>query len=156
MRKGDSLNKLDAKLKKAALPRLIVHGDYGPYNLLFRRDGSFVLLDFEIAHLDWRASELADALWRFGYNRLGFSLGRMRCFLDAYRAHLAVAPDELQLLPEVWMFLNVRRCIYHWHCYCDTHDSWRLAQVRWFLRSTKWMRENRDTFLAHLMSTGVQ
>lgn len=147
----ETLHQLDASLKQAALPRLIIHGDYGPYNLLFRRDGSLTVLDFEIARLDWRATELVDALWRFSYTRFGFNLDKMKWFVDAYGAHFAVASDELRLLPDVWIFLNVRRCIVRWHHYCDTHDTQRLAQARSFLRLFSWMRENRDTFLAHLM-----
>lgn len=143
----ETLHRLDARLKQAALPRLIIHGDYGPYNLLFRRNAPVVVLDFEIARLDWRATELVDALYRFCYTRLGFSLDKIKCFLDAYRAYFPLEPGELESLPLVWEFLNVRRCIVRWHHYCDTHDPRRLAQARWNLELISWIRENRDDFL---------
>lgn len=152
----ESLHRLDASLEKAALPRLVIHGDYGPYNLLFRRDGSFSVLDFEIARLDWRAAELADAIWRFSRSRLGFSLDRMKCFLDAYRAHYPVAAEELKLLPDVWTFLHVRRCIVRWHFYCAAHDAQRLAEARRFLTLATWMTANRETFLASVAQVGAR
>jgi Ser/Thr protein kinase RdoA (MazF antagonist) len=145
-----ALSQLDVRLKKAHLPRLIIHGDYGPYNLRFWPDGSFVVLDFEIARLDWRATEVADALWRFCHNRFGFNLDKMKWFVKAYRAEFAIAPDELELLPEVWILLNVQRSIVRWHRYCNTHDTQRLAQARWFVKLIDWMQGNRDAFLAHV------
>jgi Ser/Thr protein kinase RdoA (MazF antagonist) len=144
------LYRLDAALKDAALPRLIIHGDYGPYNLLFRRGAPVTILDFEIARLDWRATELVDALWRFTYSRLGFSLAKMKWFLDAYRARFAVDADELRLLPAVWEFLNVRRCIVRWHHYCDTHEPQRLAQARWNLELIHWIQANKEAFMRDL------
>lgn len=148
---GESLRRLNASLEQAALPRLVIHGDYGPYNLLFTRDGSFSVLDFEIARLDWRATELVDALWRFSHGRLGFNLDKMKCFLDVYRAHSSVTTHELRLMPEVWLFLNVGRCIVRWHHYCNTQDRHWLVRARWFMELIDWMRENRDAFLARLV-----
>ncbi len=146
----ESLAQLDTMLKEAELPRLIVHGDYGPYNLFFRRNAPVVVLDFEIARLDWRATELVDALQRFSYNRWGFRLDKMKCFLDAYRSQFSIASDELRLLPAVWKFLNVRRCIVHWHYFCDTHSPERLAQAQWNLELINWITANQDAFLACL------
>jgi Ser/Thr protein kinase RdoA (MazF antagonist) len=149
----ESLHQLGAMLKEAGLPRVIIHGDYGPYNLLFRRNAPAVVLDFEIARLDWRATELVDALQRFSYSRLGFDLDKMKWFLDAYRSRFSLASGELQLLPAVWEFLNVRRCIVHWYHYCDTHDPQRLTQARWNLGLISWMMANQDIFLMRLDTT---
>ncbi len=150
-----SLVQLDTTLKEAQLPRLIIHGDYGPYNLFFRRNAPVVMLDFELARLDWRATELVDALPRFSYSRWGFSLGKMKCFLDAYRSQFSIASDEVRLLPAVWKFLNIRRCIVHWHYFCDTHSPERLAQAQWNLELINWITANQDAFLACLEARTV-
>jgi len=147
---GESLYQLGDRLEKTALPRVIIHGDYGPYNLLFKPDKTATVLDFEIARLDWRATELVDSLPRFCYNRWGFDLDKMRCFLAAYRACSAVADDEWQLLPDIWTFLNVRRCIVNGYQYSTTQDAQRLTQARWNLKLIEWMAENRSVFLSHL------
>jgi len=146
----ETLEQLDGRLKEAPLPRLIIHGDYGPYNLLFKGERPMAILDFELARLDWRATELVDTLQRFSLNRWGFSLDKMKRFLDAYRVRFAVTSDELEFLPDVWTFLNVRRCIVHWHHYCETHDAGRLAQAKWNLKLICWMEANQDAFVAHL------
>jgi len=147
----EALDQLDGRLKEASLPRMIIHGDYGPYNLLFKGERSITILDFELARLDWRATELVDGLQRFSLNRWGFNLDKMKCFLDAYRVRFAINSDEIQCLPDVWTFLNVRRCIVHWHHYCDTHEPERLTQARWNLRLIDWMTDNRRAFLAYLL-----
>jgi Ser/Thr protein kinase RdoA (MazF antagonist) len=149
---GESLQQLGETLQKAPLPRTIIHGDYGAYNLLFRRNAPVTVLDFEIARIDWRATELVDALQRFSYNRFGLNLDKMTYLIKSYQTHSPVHPDEVRLLPDVWTFLNVRRCILHWWHYCDTHDAQRLAQARWNLKLIDWMTENRSAFLDHLLT----
>jgi Ser/Thr protein kinase RdoA (MazF antagonist) len=140
---------LDAMLKEAGLPRLIAHGDYGPYNLLFRKNAPVVILDFEIAHLDWRVFDLVDAWWRFCNNRfLGLSINKMICLLDAYQSRLPLTEDELRLMPEVWKYLHVRRCIKSWYKYCQTQADFRLARARQHLKLVDWMIVNQDDLMA--------
>ena len=50
----ESLSDLEQQLNKADLPKQIIHGDYGPYNLLINAEKIIAVLDFEVARLDWR------------------------------------------------------------------------------------------------------
>jgi Ser/Thr protein kinase RdoA (MazF antagonist) len=149
-----ALLQLDRTLKEAALPRLIIHADYGPYNMLFRHSGPVIVLDFEIARLDWRVSEFVYALPRFAHRRFfGLDFGEIRCFLDAYQSHLSMSDDELRFIPSVWQFLNIRRAIVCWHRYCETHANQWLLQARHNLRWVNWVTNNQDDFLNHLITT---
>lgn len=147
----DTLCQLDQSLEAAAPPRLIIHGDYRPGNLLFRRDAPTVVLDFELARLDWRITDLAKSLPAFAYTRtVGLNFDWMKCFLDAYQARHPVAHDELQLVPSVWQFLTVRRLIVCWHNYCNTPTRRREAEVRLNLRWLDWIVGQQEELLALL------
>jgi Ser/Thr protein kinase RdoA (MazF antagonist) len=146
-----SLLELEALLSAAALSRGIIHGDYGPYNLLFRKNAPVVILDFEIAHLDWRLTEVVDAMWRFAEDRwAGLQMNKMKWLLDAYQACSPLSQNELQLLPAVWIYLHTRRCIMHWHHYCTTQADFRLATAHQHLQLADWMRANQDRLMATL------
>jgi homoserine kinase type II len=143
-----ALLELEAVLTEGALPRLVIHGDYGPYNLLFRQNAPVIVIDFEIARLDWRLTELADALWRFGEDRfLGFGIDKMKVFLDAYRTHLPLASEELRFLPAVWKYLHIRRFIVNWYGYCDTLADSSLAKAQLHLKLIDWMTTNQHNLM---------
>lgn len=148
----ESLIQLDTMLNEATLPRLITHGDYGPYNLLFRENAEVIILDFEISHLDWRTAELAKALWRFCYDGLpSFRIKRMKHFLNAYQeGGQLVSLSELQLIPAVWKFLHIRRWICIWNHYCKTQVKASLAKARRHLELVDWMTTNQDKIVAVL------
>ncbi len=145
-----SLRQFDEVLKEAALPRLIIHADYGPYNLLFRKNGPPVILDFEMARLDWRVTELIDAWYRFGYDKLGFRFNKMKWLLDAYQTHFPITEQEWQYIPTVWKYLNIWRGIVNWHLYCETGAASYLTKACWNLKMVDWMIANQDNFIARL------
>lgn len=153
-RAGDlrrALRDLDAKLGRARLTRALIHGDYGPHNLLFRPHAPVIVLDFELARLDWRALEVANALWRFCYGSAGQGrLTRMRCFLQAYQERAPLTPEERRALPDLWQFSHVRRCIYNWNEYLHVGDAFTLAKARRHLRMLDWMQTERALFCAAL------
>lgn len=152
----ESLVQLDAMLKEASLPRLIAHGDYGPYNLLFRKNAPVVILDFEIARLDWRVFDLVDAWWRFCNDRLlGLRINKMIDLLDAYQSRLPLTKDELRLMPEVWKFLHIRRCIASWYKFNQTQAGFHLVRARQHLKLVDWMIVNQDDLIAAVGTTGI-
>jgi Ser/Thr protein kinase RdoA (MazF antagonist) len=141
----ETLVHLETLLKEADLPRGIIHGDYGPYNLLFRKNAPVVILDFEIAHLDWRITEMVDAMWRFAEDRwAGLRVDKMKWLLEAYQSHLPLTRPELQLLPQVWIYLHTRRCILHWQHYCHTPAEFRLTTALQHLKLADWMADRQD------------
>jgi Ser/Thr protein kinase RdoA (MazF antagonist) len=140
----ESLVQLDTMLKEAPLPRLIIHADYGPYNLLFRRNGPAVVLDFEMARLDWRITDFIRACYRFCYNKLGYRLTKMKWFLEGYQSHELLTENEWHYMPLVWKFLHIRQCILNWHYYCETLAESSLVTAHHNLKLAEWMVANRD------------
>jgi Ser/Thr protein kinase RdoA (MazF antagonist) len=101
-------------LDRSELPLTVVHGDYGPYNLLVRRGSVPVLVDFELARLDWRLVDLATGLPWYAQRRRGFDVPAARRMLDAYREASGAPGDELQRIPEVLAFLALGRAVVAW------------------------------------------
>jgi Ser/Thr protein kinase RdoA (MazF antagonist) len=75
----------------ADLPRLVLHGDFVPWNLLWRHGELTGVLDFDDARLDLRAADVALAR-RWG--RDGVVAG--------YRQVAALAAEEVALLAPLW------------------------------------------------------
>lgn len=139
-----TLRALDVRLGECNLPRATTHGDYGPHNLLFRKHAPVVILDFEIARLDWRALDVVNALWNFGRDgRTPLKHSHMEWFLHAYNARLPLTPDERAALPLLWKFSHLRRCIVNWYEYHRTHDEFNLEKAYRHLRLYDWLREPR-------------
>jgi Ser/Thr protein kinase RdoA (MazF antagonist) len=134
---------LDTQLGAAGLPRLIVHGDYGPYNLLFRPGAPVVILDFELARLDWRLTDLAAALRYFASGRLGFNAPRARSFLAAYAARCPIDRAELRLLAPVWQYLTLRRVVVCWHRAIMTGARQWADEARTRLDLARWLEQQQ-------------
>lgn len=136
------LRALDAELSEMNLPRTTIHGDYGPHNLLFLKNAPVVILDFEIARLDWRALEVVNALWRFGgSSRALIRQKNMKWFFYAFNARLPLTPVELAAIPLLWNFSHVRRCILNWYEYQRAHDEFNLSKAYRHLELLDWLQD---------------
>jgi Ser/Thr protein kinase RdoA (MazF antagonist) len=111
---ADELQHIDTRLERADLPRAVIHGDYGPYNLLLRSGEALVIIDLELSRVDWRLTDLATAIPRFAGRRVGFERDAGRRFLDGYRRRRELRGEELAFLPDVLAFLSLRRAIVCW------------------------------------------
>jgi Ser/Thr protein kinase RdoA (MazF antagonist) len=112
-----ALVELDAVLEDAELERGVVHGDYGPYNLLVRSGREPLAIDWELSRLDWLVVDLATAIPRFAQRRSGWDAAAAGRFLDAYRRRSAIGARQLRLVPVVARYLALRRmvvCLDRW------------------------------------------
>jgi len=146
------LSRLDNLLQKSDLLRLIIHGDYGPYNLLFRKNASTVVLDFEMARLDWRLVDIIQAWHRFCHSRFGYSLKKMKLFLNAYQDYMPLYSSELKLIADVWTHINIRGFIRYLYNYCSSSKDSYLESAIKSLRRLDWIGENKDILLKHISS----
>jgi Ser/Thr protein kinase RdoA (MazF antagonist) len=92
---AEAAEALDARNLPAAFarePRMIVHADFQPWNLRMRHGRLSGLLDFELAHLDVRAADVAMA--RRGYHD---------AVVEGYLEHATLSAAELGLLDALWL-----------------------------------------------------
>lgn len=116
---------LDSVLSSADLHRQVIHGDYGPYNLLFKPGERITIIDFEMTRIDWLVVDLAKSYQHFGMNRFGIQPARISSFLAGYEAMIPLDRDDVRLIPSVWRFLTLRRVVVYWDRYSET------GQLRW-------------------------
>jgi Ser/Thr protein kinase RdoA (MazF antagonist) len=103
------LCELDQRLASASLSTTLVHGDYGPYNILLRPGEPVLVIDFELARLDWRLLDLVTALPRFSISRAGFSRRRFDAFMGGYLEIAPAARSELIHAGALMELLSLRR-----------------------------------------------
>jgi Ser/Thr protein kinase RdoA (MazF antagonist) len=104
-----------------------------------------IVLDFELARLDWRITDLSKSFVQFAQTRFGFSTKKMKYFLEAYHASFPLDSVEISLIPAVWQFLTLRRIMVCWHRYCQTHSENWLKEAERKLNLAKWIDDNYDT-----------
>jgi Ser/Thr protein kinase RdoA (MazF antagonist) len=152
LQKGDwlagELQSLDEVLRAAALPRLIIHGDYALQNLLFQPDGSVTPVDFELARLEWRLSDLVTSLLRFGNARERYDMQTMRAFMTAYQAEYPISAEEWPYFPDVWQFRRLKRALLFWQSYFQPGaTTQRLISAREALAQAQWAAAHREQLL---------
>jgi Ser/Thr protein kinase RdoA (MazF antagonist) len=135
---------LDETLTVAPLDRVIIHGDYGPYNLMFKNGSPVVMIDFELARLDWRLTDLATSMNTFARNRLGFQQKKMHHFLQAYQETSKVETEQLNYLPDVWEYLSLRRLIVCWSRGLETGQKKWLVEALDRMRIIDWITTHKN------------
>jgi homoserine kinase type II len=112
----------------------LIHGDYFRGNVLVGDGKAVGLVDFEEARLDWRAADLANAVWEFCKDADMATLNAADAheFVGAYRAAGGTVPaaeDDL-LVP----LIRVRRLLELLRAPYDRHVDW------------DYQRQNLDAF----------
>lgn len=120
----------DALLEAAAPARTVIHGDYGPYNLMLRPGWPPLVIDFELARVDWRLADLATAVPRFAQRRTGFDRAAAGRFLDGYRSSTTLDAQELGLMPAVATYLALRRAVVCWERFAASAERQWADQAR--------------------------
>jgi Ser/Thr protein kinase RdoA (MazF antagonist) len=131
---------LDVALQKADLPRQLIHGDYGPYNLLVKPGEPLAVIDFELAHLDWRLIDLVAAV-SSTTNKINSkpNLGQMKQIVKGYQSVNPVDADEISLIPFVWQFKMLRRVITLMDNYLADGKIKRLKEARHRIEKLDWI-----------------
>ena len=121
----------------ADLPRTVIHGDYGPHNLLFKGNQITAVLDFGNAHFNLRVHDVAQGLVSFSKGwgpRLDFSLARI--FLKAYQNGNRLEKREISSLPSFMILWNlIPLC----HQLGRSQESGSLKNFRKAVKSMKWV-----------------
>lgn len=112
-----------SRVEDAGLPRLVIHGDYGTHNLLFRKDGTAVVHDFELARYDWRLLDLVIASLRLRPEL-------QAALIAGYRAEGDIPRDELRLLPWLWRYHLLSGAVRSWSAFGELGGPARLSTAR--------------------------
>jgi Ser/Thr protein kinase RdoA (MazF antagonist) len=150
------LIKLDSRLKEADLPKVTIHGDYGFYNILFRKEGPPVVIDFEMARLEWRMVDIVRALYYLDFvgfcrNNVKSNFKKINTFANAYQKNLELTGDEIKLFPDIWEYLNIKGAIVSWHTYCQNGKDSALMGLRKSLNRLDWMKTNKKFLKSSLV-----
>jgi homoserine kinase type II len=141
----EQLQEAETMILQKGLPRQIIHGDFGPYNLMFRPGQPTAVLDFELSRLDWRVidviSALATSCWQ---ENLEACWENTKPVLDGYLAINPLSPVEKDLLPVVWRFLSLRRMIICWERYLQNDEVARLGEIKKRFHRLQWIERNRE------------
>lgn len=123
----------------------LIHGDYGPYNLLVKPGRPLVVVDFELARTDMRVVDLVRALSSTVsvHSKLRpADLEKMRRITGAYLAECPLPDSEVSALPAVWQGSLLLRLFYCWAQYHrDGKPSW-LKEIDNQYRNLRWVSAN--------------
>ncbi len=147
----DELCRLDESLAGAPLPRVIIHGDYGLHNLIFQGPDRATPVDFELARLEWRLSDLVSVVSKFRYGGGSYDFESIRHFMDAYQREYPIGNDEWQLLPLVWKQYKLMKAVQYWSSYFETGGPTRklvsardeVDQACWAINNPRRLSELR-------------
>jgi Ser/Thr protein kinase RdoA (MazF antagonist) len=82
-----------------------------------------VPVDFELARIEWRLSDLVSCLSRFRYGRgskLAYDFESIGWFIGAYQEEFPLTKDEWHFFPHVWAFYRLQSAVQYWNSYFET------------------------------------
>jgi Ser/Thr protein kinase RdoA (MazF antagonist) len=139
----NEMRALDDGLQAAGLPRVIIHGDYGLHNLLYQSLDQAVPVDFELARLEWRLSDLVSVVSKFRYQNGSYDFESIDAFMRAYQQEYPIGDEEWIHFPQVWKFYKLMKAVQYWGSYFETNGPARkLASARDEIYQSNWAFEN--------------
>jgi Ser/Thr protein kinase RdoA (MazF antagonist) len=147
----EELDRLDASLSRASLPRVIIHGDYGLHNLIFQGPDRATPVDFELARLEWRLSDLVSVVSKFRYGGGSYDFESIRQFMRAYQGEYPIGDGEWELFPLVWKHYKLVKAVQYWSSYFETGGPTRkltsardeVGQAAWAINNPRSVSELR-------------
>ncbi len=134
---------IGAQLADADLTRLIIHGDYGLHNLLYQSLDRAVPVDFELARIEWRLSDLVSVVGKFRYTSGAYDLDSITRFLRAYHADFPIPAEEWQWMPQVWKYYKLTKAVQYWLSFFETNGPPRkLVSAREEILQADWAQEH--------------
>lgn len=140
------------------LSKRIIHGDFSPYNVLFKKSKIAAVLDFGDANLNLRALDLARGVSSFASfnNRYGVDENLALVFLKSYQVVEPLYKKEVEAIPDLlqWRYLqNIIWSLANSNSYQGKLKSCAqlmIIQDRW--RRVRWMKDHGDKLRTSLLS----
>jgi Ser/Thr protein kinase RdoA (MazF antagonist) len=141
----DTFYTIDDQLTNSRPERCIIHGDFGPYNILVRPHSPLVVLDFELSRLDWRLVDLITAFsTTTAKSPSWLNLDKIRQILAGYQSGYPIPTEQLHLLPLVWKYQILRRIILSWSAYLERGEKHRENEIHKRLAQFQWVQQNQE------------
>ena len=149
VRKSDevlqNLIELEQELEQIGLSKLIIHGDYGLHNLIYTDLDHAIPVDYELARIEWRMSELVSIISKFRFKDGSFDFESMIQFLHAYQREYLINDFEWEVFPKVWKYYKMMKAVQYWISYFETNGPVRkLRSSRDEIEFSDWALNNPD------------
>ncbi len=101
------------------LPESIVHGDWHPGNLLYRKKRVLAVIDFDAARRSRSVIDIANGLLQFSIVAKGDPAGwpdhvdtvRFAAFLEAYNTHMPLSDLQRACIPQLMIEAIISECV---------------------------------------------
>ena len=137
-----------------ALPRGIIHEDYGPYNLIFQQGKLSGILDLMDAHWDWKAKDMGFALFIFSLTRKGFYDDELaQAFLENYQRRGELAAEEIEAMPALFCYKRLNELPFYLAAIQQTESGHTMkyqSMFTNFVEEIKWHQQNQDALRTQL------
>lgn len=87
------------------LNKVVIHGDYAPWNLLMKKDGSLCILDFNASRLDLRIYDIMLATMWFAWRGDHLDLEIAKDLQTGYCSNITLTQAEIELAPKAFCWL---------------------------------------------------
>lgn len=139
----DDISHLTFKLKEAGLPRTIIHGDFGLHNLIFQDADHATPMDFELARLEWRLSDLVSCLSKLRNRKGEHDMESVAELLAAYQGENPVGDEEWRWFPLVWKHYKLAKAVQYWSSYFETNGpAHKLSLARDAAEQSDWLLQD--------------
>ena len=120
------------------LPRLTIHADYKPENVLFNRDGVAAVLDFGAACVNLRALDVARGLTSFSRaGKYGVDEHLAVIFLQAYLCRQPLSDREVSAIPDLIRWRHLRNIVWKID-YLEAHPPSQARDTHLAFMRSKW------------------
>ena len=123
------------------LPKLVIHSDYKPQNILFYNQRISGILDFGDANMNFRVADIARGLSTFcGSKRLIINQLDAKTFLDSYLSEQGLTQKEIASIPTLLRRGALRNIIWSLHGEMKSHLNRKSPQKHFDLIRSNWER----------------
>lgn len=146
------------ELANSQLQKVVIHGDYAPYNVLFDQKSISAVLDFGDANLNLRAADVARGLSTFAKaGKHGISEQLSKIFLKSYQEKQQLSDTEISAIPDLIHWRYLMSIIQSLFSVMESHLNRKASadHLNFLLRSWKnvrWIREYADELRSVLLS----
>jgi len=139
----DEMKQLDETLRNVVLPRMVIHGDYGLHNLIYRNLDDAIPVDYELSRLEWRMSDLVSVIGKFRYKDGSYDFESITHFMHAYQSEYSISDSEWKIFPLVWKYYKLMKAVQYWKSYFETNGPARkLRSSRHEIERASWALDN--------------